>query len=72
MTLTKIAAGNLMGGRLICVTNYEVRATTYPTAKPESLGLSMLTLAFLTTKGLQHIWQIKFDSMQKVTDVYLM
>ncbi len=25
----------------------------------------ILTLGFLTTKGFQHIWQIKFDSMGK-------
>ncbi len=72
MIHTKIVAGKVMVGSLICVINYEVKATTYPTAKRELLGLLTLTLAFLTTKGLQHIWQIKFDSMQRITDVYLM
>ena len=62
-----------MGGTLTIITNAEVKATTYPTQKP-TLLLEQLTwtLAFLTTKELQHIWQIKFDSTLNVMDVFIM
>jgi hypothetical protein len=61
------------GGLLICVINRQASPTTYLTQKENLLSEQLtLTLAFLTTKGIQHIWQINLDYTPKITGVYLM
>jgi hypothetical protein len=61
------------GGLLIYGTCLvESRPTMFPKRKRAASAQLMLTLAFLTTKGIQHIWQISLDSTGKLTDVYLM
>jgi hypothetical protein len=73
MIFTQIVGGILMGGSLICVINKQVSQTIYLTRSPAlSLERLTLTLAFLTTEGIQHIWQISLDSTGKIMDAYLM
>jgi drug/metabolite transporter superfamily protein YnfA len=72
MILTQVVAGEVMGGWLICAINRQVSQTTYLTPRLVSLELLTLTLAFLTTEGIQHIWQISLDSTGKIMDAYLM
>jgi len=73
MILTQVVAGAATGGWLICVINRQVSQTIYLTRSPTvSLELLTLTLAFLTTEGIQHIWQISLDSTGKIMDAYLM
>ena len=73
MILTQVVAGEVTGGWLICVINRQVSQTIYLTRSPTvSLELLTLTLAFLTTEGIQHIWQISLDSTGKIMDAYLM
>jgi hypothetical protein len=63
----------VMGGLLIYGTCLvESRPTISLTRKRRACAQLMLTLAFLTTEGIQHIWQISLDSTGKLTDVYLM
>jgi hypothetical protein len=73
MIHTQIASVKVMDGLLTIIINAEVKAITSQTQKP-TLLLEQLTwtLAFLTTKELQHIWQIKFDSTLNVKDVFIM
>jgi hypothetical protein len=54
---------NLMGGLVMLDIAHE-RATTTP-MQQDACEQLILTLGFLTTKGFQHIWQIKFDHMGK-------
>jgi hypothetical protein len=73
MILTEIASAKVMGGLLTIITNAEVKAITYPTRQPTLLLEQLtLTLAFLTTNELQHIWQIRLDSTLNVMDVFIM
>jgi hypothetical protein len=73
MILTEIASAKVMGGLLTVITNAEVKAITYPTRQPILLLEQLtLTLAFLTTNELQHIWQIRLDSTLNVMDVFIM
>ena len=61
-----------MGGWLICVINRQVDPIIYLTKRQVSYELLTLTLAYLTTEGIQHIWQISLDSTGKIMDAYLM
>jgi hypothetical protein len=46
--------------------------TITQTQKQDALGQSTLLLGYLTTKGFQHLWQIKFDYTGKATAESLM
>jgi hypothetical protein len=61
-----------VGSLIYAISLVESPQTMYPTQKQHVSGQLMLTLAYLTTKGIQHIWQIKLDNMARVTGVYLM
>jgi hypothetical protein len=56
-------AVNLMGGLVMLDIAHEKAITTQ--MQQDVFEQLILTLGFLTTKGFQHIWQIKFDPMGK-------
>jgi hypothetical protein len=64
-----IAAGSLMDGSVILSINLENPIITQD--QTEKFARSILTLAYLTNKGLVMLWQINFDSQQKKISVYL-
>jgi hypothetical protein len=72
MIFTQVVAGGVMGGWLICAINRQVSPTIYQRQRLVWLEQLTLTLAFLTTEGIQHIWQINLDSTGKIMDAYLM
>jgi hypothetical protein len=63
MIPSQSVAVNLMGG-LVMLDIAQERAITTQTQMVACEQL-ILTLGFLTTKGFQHIWQIKFDHSGK-------
>jgi hypothetical protein len=52
-----------MGGLVILDIAHENPTTTQ--MQQDACEQLILTLGFLTTKGFQHTWQIKFDNMGK-------
>jgi hypothetical protein len=50
----------------------QVSPTTTLMPKQDALEQSTLLLGYLTTKGFQRIWQIRFDCMGKLKGVSLM
>jgi hypothetical protein len=62
-----------MGGLAMINIHYE-KATTIPMLRMDRIVLEplILTLGFLTTKGFQHIWQIKLDNMGRIMGALVM
>jgi hypothetical protein len=63
MIPSQSVAVNLMGGLVMLDIAHEKAITTQ--MQQDVFEQLILTLGFLTTKGFQHIWQIKFDPMGK-------
>jgi hypothetical protein len=64
-----IGAGKLMDGSVILSINQENPTITHD--HQMKYARSILTLAYLTSKGLVMLWQISFDSQQKKISVFL-
>jgi hypothetical protein len=69
MILSWIAAGKLMDGSVILSINQGSPTITHD--HQVKYAQSILTLAYLTNKGLVMLWQINFDSQQKKISVFL-
>jgi hypothetical protein len=63
MIPSQSVAVNLMGGLVMLDIAHEKAIITQ--TQMDACEQLILTLGFLTTKGFQHIWQIKFDPMGK-------
>jgi len=63
MIPSQSVAVNLMGGLVMLDIAHEKAITTQ--TQMDACEQLILTLGFLTTRGFQHIWQIKFDHTGK-------
>jgi hypothetical protein len=70
MIASQTVCVNLMGGLVMLDIAHEKAITTQ--MQQDACVQSILTLGFLTTKGFQHIWQIRLDPMGKLVGASVM